>query len=193
MEPLPQLVRDFFEDARAWCKGRLPYFRLLLLVFFAYILIRHLGDSEYQSIFKPLNLGIHELGHVVFGIFGEFIGIAGGSLLQCLVPLASIAMFYSQRDYFAIAISFGWLSTNLFDVAVYLGDARAMDLPLVSPFAGDAIIHDWNYLLGAMGLLNADTTIAFLVRLAAIFSMLLCLIYGGWIIKQMFTTDAKED
>ena len=36
---------------------------------------------------------IHEAGHPIFGIFGEFIGVAGGSLLQVLVPLAFFGYF----------------------------------------------------------------------------------------------------
>lgn len=140
----------------------------------------------YESIFKGLDLGIHEIGHVVFSPFGEFLAVAGGSILQCLVPIASMVMFFRQRDYFAIAFAWGWLAINLFDVATYAADARIMALPLVSPFAGgDEPIHDWNYLLSHMHLLNLDTTIAMLIRLFAVFSMLLCLILGGWLVVLM--------
>ena len=55
-----------------------------------------------------------------------------------------------QRDVFAVAFAWGWLATNLFEVATYAGDAVAMSLPLVTPGGGHAI-HDWNYVLGAWG------------------------------------------
>lgn len=177
-------MKFFIADAREWADGRLPFIRLLLLVYLAYVGFRHMGNPMYNSWFGGLNLGIHELGHIVFRFFGYFIMIAGGSILQCLVPIISIFMFYRQRDFFAIAVSFGWLSTNLFYVATYIADARPMCLPLVSPFGGE-VVHDWHYLLGATGLLNYDQTIAFIVRIAAAGSMLLCLVFGGWLVWRM--------
>jgi len=110
--------------------------------------------------------------------------VAGGSILQCLVPIISIFIFYRQRDFFAISISFGWLSTNLFYIATYIADSRSMSLPLVSPF-GCEPLHDWNYILGKMGMLNYDTALASFIRLMAIVSMLICLVYGGWLVWLM--------
>ncbi|MBN2541438.1 hypothetical protein JXI42_01075 [bacterium] len=178
---------EFLSDARSWVKGRLPYIRLLLWVYLLYAGIRHISNPLYGSWFDPLNLGIHELGHFVFMPFGKFLEIAGGSILQCLVPIISIFMFYKQKDYFAISVSFGWFSTNLFDVATYIGDARDMELPLVSPFGVEHVIHDWNYLLRKMGIITLDDTIATLVRILGAASMLLCLALGGWLIWLMFT------
>ncbi len=178
-------LKAFHQEVLRWTQEKRWWgWRLPFLLFFAYILVRHLGSPDYQSIFKGLNLGIHELGHFVFGLMGEFIGTLGGTLLQCLVPIGSMAMFLRQRDFFAIAVCFGWLSTNLFDVATYAGDARAMELPLVSPGAGD-VIHDWNYLLGQTGLLKADQTIAFLFRACGVLTMLACLAAGGWLLWKM--------
>ena len=183
------MFQDFFDDVSHWCRGKIWYFRAIVLLFFLYIFLRHLANPMYNSIFKGLNLGIHELGHFVFVFFGRFIEIAGGTILQLLVPLIAIFMFYKQRDYFAIAFSFGWLSTNLFDVATYIADARARALPLVSPGSSEYIIHDWNYLLRRMGLLKMDTTIAFFTRVLAVVSMLICLGFGTWIILKMIQLD----
>jgi len=178
-------LKAFHQEVLRWAQEKRWWgWRLPFLLFFAYILVRHLADPYYQSLFKGLNLGIHELGHFVFGLMGEFIGTLGGTLLQCLVPIGSMFMFLRQRDFFAIAVCFGWLSTNLFDVATYAGDARAMELPLVSPGVGD-VIHDWNYLLGQTGLLKADQTIAFLFRLGGVLTMLACLAAGGWLLWKM--------
>ena len=178
-------LKAFHQEVLQWAQEKRWWgWRLPFLLFFAYILVRHLASPDYQSIFKGLNLGIHELGHFVFALMGEFIGTLGGTLLQCLVPVGSMAMFLRQRDFFAIAVCFGWLSTNLFDVATYAGDARAMELPLVSPGVGD-VIHDWNYLLGRMGLLQADQTIAFLFRAGGVLTMLVCLAAGGWLLWKM--------
>jgi len=141
----------------------------------------------YSSIFKGINLGIHEIGHIVFSVFGHFIMMAGGTILQCLAPVISIFLFYRQRDFFAIAICFGWLATNLFDVATYVADARAMALPLVSPFGVEAA-HDWHYLLGELGILKLDRFLGGLIRIIGSLNMLICLIFGGWLLLIMFKT-----
>jgi len=98
-------------------------------------------------------------------------------------------MFYHQRDFFAISVALVWLATNFYGVATYIADARAMALPLVTlfGFAGD-VIHDWNYILGKLGLLGFDTAIAFLVRTLGFFSMLIGVVYGGWLILEMIKT-----
>lgn len=185
------MIANFLDNVIEWARGKFWPFRAILLLFFLYIFIRHLADSEYQSIFKGLNLGIHELGHFIFGIFGEFIGIAGGTIAQLLAPIIGLVMFFMQRDYFAIAIAFGWLSTNFFDIAVYASDARAMALPLVSPFGVDCI-HDWNYLLSELGILSAEKCIGSLFRIMGILSMLVCLSFGGLLIFAMMKFRGNE-
>ena len=179
------LLRSLRDEAVGWCRGRSWVPRAPLLLGFLWIFVRHLGNPTHQSLFNPLNLGIHELGHLVFGPFGRFPGLLGGSLAQCLAPAASAVMFLVAGDFFAIAVCCGWLSTNLFDVATYAGDARAMTLQLVTPFGGHPI-HDWNYLLARLGLLEWDLSLALLLRSAATASMGLCLVGGGWLLWQMF-------
>ncbi len=181
-------MKSFFDDAREWAEGRLPFLRLVLLIYLGYAWVRHLGNPMYGSWFDMLNLGIHELGHFVFMPFGRFLEIAGGSIFQCLVPVISIFIFYRQRDYFAIAISFGWLSTNFFDVATYIADARYTNLPLVSPFGACDVVHDWNWLLSRMGMLKSCWAIARWVRIMGSLSMLICLLFGGWLVWCMFRT-----
>jgi hypothetical protein len=63
-------------------------------------------------------------------------------------------------------------------VATYAGDAVAMRLPLVTPGGGHPI-HDWNYVLGALGWLRHTTGISDAIRLGAHASMLVGL--GGMI------------
>ena len=100
------------EDAVDWCKGRNWIWRLPFLIWFSYVLIRHLGDPMYNSILGGLNLGIHEFGHLVTGPLGTFICVSGGTIFQILIPLLSVYNFLRQRDYFSASLCFGWLSTN---------------------------------------------------------------------------------
>lgn len=173
-------------EAEGWCRGRAWLPRAPLALWFAWILARHLLDAEYVSLFGPLNLGIHELGHMAFGIFGEFLGIAGGTILQLAIPLGSFWMFRRQGDFFAISASFAWLGTNLLYVGVYAADAREMALPLVS--VGDAdegVEHDWNYLLRTLGLLPLDGALGALFRALGLLSLAASLALGAWILRRM--------
>ena len=176
---------DFFFDAEEWCKGRSWPLRALLLVYFLLAFFNHIQDPMYQSWFKAINLGIHELGHLVFRPFGEFLMILGGTFWQLAVPKISFFMFYKQRDYFALAISYCWLATNYYDVATYIGDARAQKLHLVSPFGIGPITHDWYYMLSKLGILEFDTTIAGFVRFLGAVSMLIGLGWGAWTVRHM--------
>jgi hypothetical protein len=90
-----------------------------------------------------------------------------------------------QSDYFGLAICGGWLATNLFGVGTYMADARAQLLPLVSPFSGHPI-HDWNYLFGSLGWLDACEGIGFLTKCLATLVMALSIGSGSWLVWRMF-------
>jgi hypothetical protein len=180
------------DEAIDWCKGKNWIARLPFLLWFAYVLVRHLLDPMYSSILGPLNLGIHELGHVIFGFMGQFLGIAGGTIFQLFVPIFAVWNFYRQNDFFSIALSFGWLSTSLFSVATYASDARALELPLVSLFGSDNVVHDWEYLLSTMNILQYDTVVGGIFRILAVISMLICFTAGAWLLWQMILSKNRD-
>jgi hypothetical protein len=179
-------------DIRDWCKGRSWFVRLPIWLYLAYVGVRQFQEPEtYASLFAGINLGIHEGGHLLFRPLGnEFLHIAGGTIAQLGAPIISMYILLQQRDCFGITFCFGWLSTNLIAVGVYMADARAMALPLVSAEGGGsdspAIIHDWNWLFGQLGLLSHDETIGLLTRGLGSASMLVALLGGAWIMWEMF-------
>jgi hypothetical protein len=73
-----------------------------------------------------------------------------------------------------------WLYT-----ATYMGDARAMALPLVTAGDSDYIEHDWNTIFSGLGLLPYDTRIAAVFRLMGWCGMLACV---GWLAARLRTT-----
>ena len=172
------------DDARAWATGRLWWPRALLLLYLVYAGYRHYSDADYASIFSGITLAIHELGHVLFGFLGEWIGVAGGSIAQLAAPVAVALILLRQRDYFGVAVGGAWLSMSLSNLAVYAADARAEELPLVSLGGGD-VVHDWNYLLGSVHLLAHDADIAGLVRFAALATLVLATALGTWLCAVM--------
>jgi len=197
MEPLQHNAAGaFLSELKArveeWCAGRSGLVRAPVLLWLAYVGVRHLLDPLYTSLFGPLNLALHEGGHLLFGYLpGEFLPVAGGTLLQLAAPVMSAAMFLRQPDYFAVTVCGAWLASNLYNVAAYIADARAQELPLVTVGDGECVIcHDWGYMLGRLGLLSFDTTLAGVVRLLAFLVMWGSLAAGAGMIVQMTRSRA---
>src|SRR4051812_39409015 len=147
--PAPALA-ELRTDALAWARGRYWQWRLPLLAWLGLTAWRHLTDPDYSSIFSGIIFGSHEFGHLFFAAFGALLTVAGGSLMQLLVPLGAAAAFVYYRDYFGVAAAGCWLSMSLSNLAVYIGDAVAQQVPLVS-FSPDGGEHDWYWLLDRYG------------------------------------------
>ena len=132
------------------------------------------------GFFDGVNLIFHEAGHPIFGLGGEFLGILGGSLAQVLVPAACAVAFLWQGQPFGAGLCGIWTGQSLVGVSIYMADARAQRLPLLG---GDGVIHDWNYLLGRLGLLAWDRPLGTatallagaLITISAVLAGLLCL------------------
>jgi hypothetical protein len=103
--------------------------------------------------------------------------------LQCACPIVTGIMFYKKRDFFVISVACFWLGTNFAHIAPY---ARAQMLPLVSLFQG-APGHDWNYLLGTLGLLGQDRVIGGAFQVAGVLTMGAGFLGGLWVLRVMAT------
>ena len=136
--------------------------RLALLVYLTYADVHTLLDAESWNVYAGLTLAIHEGGHLLFSPLGQWLMVAGGSLTQILAPVTAALLFLRRGDRYGVAIVGTWITYSLTNLATYIGDARAMALPLVG-FSDDPI-HDWHYLLDSVHLLAYDTRLALLVR-----------------------------
>ena len=122
-------------------------------------------DPESAYFMHLIHLPIHEAGHVFFRIFGEFIGVAGGSLFQIIVPAVFFGYFIYHRKTFSASIVLFWVGQSFLDVYVYASDAVVMQLPLLSGLTGaEGGFHDWNYLLTETNLLDSTKLIAKMLR-----------------------------
>ncbi len=188
------------DEAAAWCRGKTWFFYLPIPFYFLYVLFRHLTNPYYASIIHSATIDLHEWGHVIFGPFGHFMAFLGGTLAQISLPLGLMWYFYyRQKDFFAVSSGLGMLSAILFASAVYIADARSKALEshgyvyttfgggLGDPNSG----HDWYNMLNALGLLQFDQGIAFLVRSFAFLLMAACLFCQGWLLWQMLTGREK--
>jgi hypothetical protein len=155
---------------------------MLVLLLCVYIGISHLSNPAYWGFFGGVNLGIHEFGHLLFGVGGKFISVLGGTIAQLSLPIICAVAFLWQRDYFAICFCGVWFSSSMYNVAWYLADARAQQIPLLG---GNAVTHDWHYLLSQMHILPWDKTIALILRVFAFMIMWGSIFLGAWMIWLM--------
>lgn len=122
-------------------------------------------DPTQGSFLDNVDLPIHETGHLIFSILGEFMGIAGGSLFQVIFPLVFVGYFVWQRKFYSAAIVLFWVGQSILNVWVYASDAVVMQLVLTSGFTGsEGSFHDWNYMLDRFGMLGSTKTIAGIIR-----------------------------
>jgi hypothetical protein len=119
-------------------------------------------DPYQWHLIDGVNLLIHEAGHLIFRIFGEFMTIAGGSLFQVIMPALFVGYFCYQRNFYSASLVLFWVGESILNVSVYAADAATLQLPLLG---GEGTLHDWNYLLTNLNLLSATTQVAGMIRL----------------------------
>ncbi len=136
------------------------------LVFYGlFTLYAGLNNGGFLAI-DNVNLVVHEGGHLLFAWFGETVCLWGGTVLQWLVPALLAASFFWQRQVYGFVFCGFMFFENFLYTATYMADARAQALPLVTVGDPDAGGHDWFNILSSLGLLQYDTRIAAIVRLA---------------------------
>jgi hypothetical protein len=135
----------------------------LLMVFY------RLSDEDFIPILDHANLAFHEAGHPIFGIFGWTMGLLGGTLGQLVFPVAVFVTYLRKRAIAPAAVGLIWLFQNFLNIARYIADARAQELPLAGN--GDRL-HDWHTLFAQWNMLPKDASIAHFVSGLAWFGMI---------------------
>lgn len=143
---------------------------LLFLSLFWYCAVR--GGSPFISMIDMFNLMVHEGGHTLFTPLGTTMHFLGGTILQCVPPIACVVVFSYQKRPASIAICGAWLGQNLLNISTYQADARDKLLPLVG-----GGVHDWYWLFTRFGILEKYKTIAGATVLAG---WLVMLLFAGW-------------
>jgi hypothetical protein len=143
-------------------------------------------EGEINNTFlHRVNLVFHEAGHIIFGVFGDFVGVAGGTLGQLVMPaMVLVAFVVKHRNSFGGAVALWWLGQSCLDVAPYACDARKEELILLGGVTGKEAdgFHDWNNMLGRLDLLQWDMTIGWGFWGAGVGMMGLALAWGAWLL-----------
>jgi hypothetical protein len=137
-------------------------------------------DVVGASFLHLISIPFHEAGHILLAPFGHLLMSLGGSLLQVLVPVACwVAFSTSSPDAWGRVVAAWWTGQNLTDVALYINDARALRLVLLGGRTGAEVEgHDWEFILGRLGLLARDHQMAWTVHAVGALLMLAALVWG---------------
>jgi len=163
------------------------YALIAWLIFYTVFLYQAAKGRGPLLMIDVVFVPIHEGGHLLFSYFGQFLHIAGGTLLQLLVPFTLATYFAFKRQPQGTAFCAFFCFEQLLPIATYMADARAQELPLLTVGDPEFVIHDWNYLFNALGVLNHDTQIATCVRAIGWLGMFATVIWFTW---KSWTTKA---
>ncbi|MDX1334904.1 MAG: hypothetical protein R3312_03905 [Gammaproteobacteria bacterium] len=129
----------------------------------------------FIPVIDHANLAFHEAGHLFFMPFGKTASLYGGTLGQLLMPLIVAAVFWKQRNTVSFALALAWFFQNFFNIARYMADARARELPLVG--GGD---HDWVNIFFKWNSLSQDVVIAANTRMIGAAGLFLVTLWLLW-------------
>jgi hypothetical protein len=183
------LVCDKEESNLIWA-GRLLAYLIILFWGCKFIVTPMASDYFARTFLHGVNLAFHEAGHVIFSLFGRFLGVFGGSLGQILMPLICMGAFLFYRNPFAASVALWWVGENFMDLAPYINDARALQLPLIGGNIGsdDPDFHDWNHLLRDLGWLKYDHTLAIVSNQLGVLLIIVSFIWGGYLLCRRYKT-----
>ena len=109
------------------------------------------GQMAKSFIHYPLMV-FHEAGHAIFSPLGHWPMVAGGTLMQLMMPaVMGIALWRTNRDAFGAAMGAWFFGVSLLDIAPYAYDALTPRLTLLNGKVGTEESHDWMYLLTYSG------------------------------------------
>ncbi len=150
------------------------------LAFYALFLFQLARGSGFLPMIDLVFIPIHEGGHLIFGYLGHALMIAGGTILQLAVPLALATWFCFQRQVAGAAFCLFCFFEQFLPTAIYMADARAQELPLLTVGDPEFVEHDWFAMFGSLGVLDHDTQIAAFVRVAGWIGMCSVTAWLAW-------------
>lgn len=140
-----------------------------LIAFVALVLTCHVTKG-WVPLLDDANLAFHEAGHPLFGFLSETLMVYGGTLMQLLLPAAAGWQMLRDGKLIGFYACIIWIAENLLNIARYMADARAHELPLVGGLDPDDA-HDWTEILNRWGVLESDIALANCVRVLAVILM----------------------
>jgi hypothetical protein len=137
-----------------------------------------------------VDLGFHELGHMLTYWLPDVVTAMMGSIVQVAVPIGLAAYFWWRHEFLGTGLCLAWGGASAWDASVYIADAPYQLLPLIG---GE---HDWAFVLGHWNALEHAAGIASLVKgsgaALAIAGVAVCAA-GPWLESRRQELEAAEE
>jgi hypothetical protein len=143
------------------------------------------SEPGFVFMLDHANLLFHEAGHPVVGLFSRRLETYGGTLGQLAFPVVLAVAFWRQGQALSFAASVIWFFENWLNIARYMADARALELPLLG--GGD---HDWNTIFSRWHVLAHDLQIAATVKTIGWIGMVAAC---GWVLWRAWTDRTRTE
>lgn len=174
---------------------RTPWLYVALLAFFVYLYVQILGFTSEGSTNLLLTglyfieFGVHEASHMIMAFLPPIITAAAGSIGEVGFTALIAYAGFRAKSYFAGIFGLLWVMLAMNSAGRYMADARAQQLQLIG--MSDHPIHDWNFVFGQLGWLQADTLIGSAVRIVGDSIGAAGLLLGLFLVIKMFTIRHK--
>jgi hypothetical protein len=184
-----------------YVKGKKWYWYLLPWIFGLYIFVKLLSfdPNEQMNFFigiaQAFDFFLHEMAHILTAFLPAILTASAGSLSEIFLGIMLIVTAFKTKGYFAVMICALWFMLACQSAGIYMADARAQRLELVSlggAISGsDTATHDWNFVFGKLHILPLDTFIGGTVRGIGILVGLAGLVFAAWLLIKMADTQSK--
>ncbi len=169
-------------------------FRVGLLILFTIFTVRFVASPmDYEKVsgfWHLVNLPFHEAGHIIFGFLPPILVSFMGTGMQLLMPMVcGFTLMFKTLDSFGAVICLWWFGENFLDIAPYIADARAGELPLLGGNTGQDSpygFHDWEFILGELNLQMHDIAIGTFAWNSGKMIMIGAVIWGGLILYRSY-------
>ena len=187
------------DQRRSWASllGRAAVLLFLIIWTWPYFSVRLVDLGQEPGVMHLVHLVIHEAGHTITAMLTDnrTLIVFMGSGLHVLLPLVvTIAFYVTNKDAFGSAFGLWWTGHAALDVAPYIGDARSLNLQLLSGGTGKEVEgHDWEYLLTQWHAMGRDVYIAHDVAVTARVVMVLAFVWAaGSLVYDAYMRDAPD-
>src|SRR5579872_5408582 len=150
------------------------------LVFYVVLVGNAMFRGTLLQWFDLVFILIHEGGHLLFRFFGEWIMVAGGTLLQLFVPFALAVYFLFKRQLAGTTFCAFFFFEQFLPIGIYMADAQCQCLQYVTVGDAETAEHDWFYLFSRAGVLEHHTQIGHVFGVLGWIGMIGTIAWFAW-------------
>lgn len=168
----------------------LPVYTVVWVIFlyiFSQIIVFMLSGSADLLIIGMafINFGVHEVSHIATFFLPNLAVALAGSVGEISFTLLLLIAALKAKSYAAACFTGLWVMLAFISVGRYVSDARAQALQLMGP--SETVIHDWNYILSELNLLQYDQLIGGALQYHGVLIGLVSVVLAGFLLYKKAT------